>query len=83
MIKINIKPFFKNTRLKIKDLKFLLNKNDNLIKVKKIIKDEFIKTISDNKIEIIINGFIILNDNLSLKSLNLSDEETILFTIID
>jgi len=64
-------------------LQILLNKNDNLIKVKKYIKDELVKTIDDHKIEIIINGFVILNDKLSIADLNLTNEEIIFFTLID
>jgi hypothetical protein len=84
MIKINIRPFFYNPKLKLKkNLQILLNKNDNLIKVKKYIKDELVKTIDDHKIEIIINGFVILNDKLSIADLNLTNEEIIFFTLID
>jgi small-conductance mechanosensitive channel len=83
MIKINLKPYFYHPKLKMKDLKILLNKNDNLIKVKKIIKDELVKNVDNYKIEIIINGFIILNDKLSVSELNLTNEDMIFFTLID
>ena len=83
MIKINLKPYFYHPKLKMKDLQILLNKSDNLIKVKKFIKDELIKNVDNYKIEIIINGFIILNDKLSLSDLKLTREDIIFFTLID